>query len=137
MALTLMALLLLAAAILTVGGVRGRVPASALIRRIGYGLTVGLVIVTAPRAFEDLGASAGYVLAIPVLLIMALAFADMSQRHVRLITAVVAMALLVWALLLALSVGLAFLPSVLLLLTSVGLEAQRVPRSELTGHRHG
>ncbi len=122
---SLAALLLLTAALLVVLGVSGKFSIAPLLRRTACGLTLASTLALVPWTFEDAGAAAGVFLGVPVVLIMAVMITDMSQRDVRLVSVVAAVSLLIWSAILALSVGLAFAPPALLLLTSAGLETKR------------
>lgn len=126
-------LLLLTAVILVTLGTRARVGVPTLLRRAACGLTLALALALTPWTFNDAGAAAGYLLGVPALLSIAIVVADMSGRGVLVVTAVAGVLMLVWALLLALGIGLAFMPSALLLLTSVGLDLGAKRRLPMVG----
>lgn len=118
--------LLLAGVWVVVAGRRGQ-NLSTWLRRGACALTLVVCLALTPWTFEDAGAAAGYLLGVPLVLSIIVVIADMSGRAVLAVTAVAGVVMLVWALLLALGIGLALLAPALMLLgsTALGLGAAR------------
>lgn len=130
--ITVGVLLLLTAAILVVLVARRSFATAALLRRSACALTLAVVLALTPRTFDAAGAAAGYMLGVPVLLALVILLSDMAGRGVRVVTAVGGVAMLVWSLVFHSTIGLALLPSALLLLGSAGWEL-RARREALRG----
>ena len=124
---------MLTAATLVVLGTRANASVGPLLRRAACGLTLAVALALTPGTFDNAGAAAGYLLGVPALLGTAVVIADIAARGVLVVSAVAGGLMLIWALLLALGIGLAFLPSALLLLTSVGQDLRAARHTPVVG----
>ncbi|MGK5742900.1 hypothetical protein [Micromonospora sp. URMC 103] len=86
---------------------------------MAFAVTLGIVVALLPFTVEDSGAAATYLLGVPVVAAAGALVADFAGRAVGITTVVAALAMLVWGLLLALGIGLWFVPPALLLGTAV------------------
>ncbi|RMB59899.1 hypothetical protein [Tessaracoccus antarcticus] len=113
--------LLVTVVLLTTGGRRGAGAAGNL-RRAACGLTWVVALALTPTTFHDAGAAAGYLLGVPLVISIIVFLRDLSGRSVLVVEATAGLTMLAWSLLLALGIGLAFLPSALLFLCAFGFD---------------
>jgi hypothetical protein len=93
-------------------------------------LTALVAVVLTPYTVADSGAAASYLLGVPALGAALPVAADLAGRSVTAATAVGAAAIAAWSLLLALGIGLAFLPGALLLVGALAAgRASGAPRA--------
>ncbi|MFI6821590.1 hypothetical protein ACIBJE_11645 [Micromonospora sp. NPDC050187] len=126
----ILALFITAAAFVHLGrnraapGAVGRV-----LRLLAFAATAGIAIALLPFTVADSGASAGYLLGVPVAAAACPLIADLTGRAVGITTAVGALVMLVWGLILGLGIGLWFiLPALLLGMAVVaGISSRRAP----------
>jgi hypothetical protein len=85
-------------------------------------LTALVAVVLAPYTVADSGAAASYLLGVPVLAAALPAAADGAGRYVTAATVVGAATVGIWAFLLALGIGMAFLPGALLLVGALAAD---------------
>jgi len=91
-------------------GVVGRV-----LRLLAFAATGGIVVALLPFTVEDSGAAASYLLGVPVVAAVSALIADLAHRAVGITTAVAALVMLAWGLILSLGIGFWFtLPALLL-----------------------
>ncbi|MEV1155249.1 hypothetical protein AB0J27_07585 [Micromonospora chokoriensis] len=93
-------------------------------------ITVLVAAALTPYTVDDSGAAAAYLLGVPVVAALLPVLAQWAGRLTGVADVVAALGITVWGLLLGLSIGVAFLPAVVLLIASaVGVGA---PRSSAT-----
>lgn len=111
-----LALFLAVAALRYLGGHRSTPGAvGRVLRLLAFAATVGIVVALLPFTVEDSGAAAGYLLGVPLVSAGIALAADLAHRAVGITTAVAALVMLVWALLLGLGIGLWFtIPALML-----------------------
>jgi len=86
-----------------------------VLRLLAFAATIGIVIALLPFTVADSGASAGYLLGVPVVAAVCPLIADLTGRAVGITTTVGALVMLVWGLILGLGIGSWFLLPALLL----------------------
>jgi predicted histidine transporter YuiF (NhaC family) len=98
-----------------------------MLRLLAFAATVGIVIALLPSTVTDSGASAGYLLGVPVVAAVGPLVADLAGRAVGITTTVGALVMLVWGLLLGLGIGFWFIiPALLLGMAAVaGISSRR------------
>jgi hypothetical protein len=114
----LLALLVLIVAVIVGGVVVGRAPAngSRVLRWAALALTVVTSAVLTPFTIGDSGSAAAYLLGVPVAAAVIPVAADLLGRGTTVADATGAIAMTVWGVLLALGIGMAFLPAAFLLI---------------------
>lgn len=94
--------------------------AGRVLRLLAFAATVGIATALLPSTVADSGASAGYLLGVPVVAAAGPLVADLTGRLVGISTTVGALVMLLWGLLLGLGIGFWFiLPALLLGLAAV------------------
>ncbi|SCL37371.1 hypothetical protein GA0074692_4644 [Micromonospora pallida] len=86
-----------------------------VLRLLAFAATAAIVIALLPSTLRDSGASAGYLLGVPVVAAVGPLVADLTGRAVGITTTVGALVMLVWGLILGLGIGLWFVVPALLL----------------------
>ncbi|MFC4855862.1 hypothetical protein [Actinophytocola glycyrrhizae] len=126
---TLLGLLIIVAVVVRLSG-RWSVPGTGgrALRWFAVAATVAIVVALLPRTLSDSGGATVYLLGVPLLAAVAVAVADATGRAVGTVTAVAALAMLVWGLLLGLGYGAYFLLPGLIL--AVAVLANVRPRAE-------
>ncbi|GAA3463757.1 hypothetical protein ACFFSW_31390 [Saccharothrix longispora] len=111
-----LALLLTAAALVRLRG-RWSVPGTSgrALRWVAVAVTVGIAVALFPVVWSDSGGATAYLLGLPLVVAAAVVAADLTGRAVGVVTAVAALVMLVWALVLGLGPGVYFaLPALIL-----------------------
>jgi hypothetical protein len=86
-----------------------------VLRLLAFATTIGIAVALWPFMVADSGASAGYLLGVPVVAAVGPLIADLAGRAVGITTTVGAVVMLVWGLILGLGIGPWFvLPALLL-----------------------
>lgn len=98
------------------------------LRWFAVAATVAIAVALLPGTLSDSGGATVYLLGVPLLAAAAVAVADVTGRAVGTVTAVAALAMLVWGLLLGLGYGVYFLLPALIL--AVAVLASVRPRTE-------
>jgi hypothetical protein len=122
-----LALFLAAAAFMYLGR-HGATPAvvGRVLRLLAFAATVGIAVALLPFTVADSGAAAGYLLGVPVVAAVIALVADLTHRAVGVTTAVAAVTMLAWGLLLGLGIGLWFtLPALILGMAAVATITSR------------
>ncbi|MEU7800864.1 hypothetical protein AB0B10_16500 [Micromonospora arborensis] len=131
----LVALFIAAAAFVSVRR-RGGAPGSVglVLRLLAVAATAWIVVALMPFTIDDSGAAASYLLGVPVVVAVCPLIADLTHRAVGITTAVAALVMLLWALILGLGIGLWFvLPALLLGMAAIATTASRpatAPRNQ-------
>jgi hypothetical protein len=98
------------------------------LRWFAVAATVAIAVALLPGTVSDSGGAAGYLLGVPLLAAAAVVLADLTGRAVGVVTAVAALAMLVWGLLLGLGYGAYFLlPALVLGVAVLGVRPGSAP----------
>ncbi len=101
-----------------------------VLRLLAVAATVGIAIALLPFTVEDSGGAAGYLLGVPVVAAVVPLLADLAGRAVTVTTALGALVMLAWGLLLGLGIGLWFaIPALLLGVAAIAGVSSRRPVS--------
>lgn len=100
-----------------------------VLRWSAFLLTVAVAALLTPETVADSGAAAGYLLGVPVLAAAVPVIADAAGRLVGVADVVGGVVLVLWALLLALGIGAAFLPPAALSIAALMAGLARRPAS--------
>lgn len=104
-------------------GVVGRV-----LRLLAFAATAGIAVALLPFTVADSGAAASYLLGVPVVAAVSALIADLAHRAVGITTALAALVMLAWGLILGLGIGLWFiLPALILGIAAVATISSRHP----------
>ncbi|BCL15980.1 hypothetical protein [Micromonospora sagamiensis] len=105
-----------------------------VLRLLAFAATIGIAAALLPFTVSDSGASASYLLGVPVVAAACPLVADLVGRAVAVTTTIGALVMLAWGLLLGLGIGLWFLLPALLLGAAV---VASIPsrRTAVTGNR--
>ncbi|HEY0696972.1 MAG TPA: hypothetical protein VGD43_04105 [Micromonospora sp.] len=109
-----------------------------VLRLLAFAVTAGIVIALSPFTIADSGASASYLLGVPVAAALGPVVADLTGRAVGITTTIGALVMLVWGLVLGLGIGVWFvLPALLLgMAATAGVSSRRAAVTDSRGD-HG
>ncbi|SDZ19911.1 hypothetical protein SAMN05444365_10721 [Micromonospora pattaloongensis] len=105
------------------------------LRLLAFGATLGIAIALVPATTSDSGASAAYLLGVPMAVAVLPLVADLTGRAVGITTALGALVLLAWGLILGLGDGVYFVIPALVL--GVAAVASITPRRGMSARNHG
>jgi hypothetical protein len=106
-------------------GVRRPANATRMARWIAFGLLAAEAAVLAPATVADSGVAASYLLGVPVLAALLAVVADLTGHAVAAADLIAATVVTVWAILLLLGLGVAFLPPAVLLFAAFAADLSK------------